>query len=47
MSTKDLEETIKDMPIEDQEVFLRLADIFEDSEETIIDYIKMNLNKGL
>lgn len=36
-------ETIKDMDIEDQEIILKLADIFEGEEDTIIEYVKKEL----
>lgn len=36
MCNNKLYETIKDMDIKDQEIILKLADIFKDEEDTII-----------
>ena len=43
MCNNKLYETIKNMDIEDQEIILKLADIFEGEEDTIIDYVKKEL----
>lgn len=36
-------EIIKDMDIEDQEIILKLADVFKGEEDTIIEYVKKEL----
>ena len=43
MCNNKLYETIKNMDIEHQEIILKLADIFEGEEDTIIEYIKKEL----
>lgn len=43
--TKDtIVETIKDLPEEQQEIILHLAEIFEGEEETILEYCKKEFN---
>lgn len=42
MSLNELNEIIKNMPIEDQEIILKLAYIFKGEEDTIIEYVKKN-----
>ncbi|CAI3542839.1 Conserved hypothetical protein [Clostridium neonatale] len=43
MCNNKLYETIKNMDIEHQEIILKLADIFEGEEDTIIEYVKKEL----
>lgn len=43
MCNNKLYETIKNMDIEYQEIILKLADIFEGEEDTIIEYVKKEL----
>ena len=43
MCNNKLYETIKNMNIEHQEIILKLADIFEGEEDTIIEYVKKEL----
>ncbi|CAI3541846.1 Conserved hypothetical protein [Clostridium neonatale] len=43
MCNNKLYETIKNMDIEDQEIILKLADIFEGEEDTIVEYVKKEL----
>ena len=43
MCSNKLYDTIKNMDIEHQEIILKLADIFEGEEDTIIEYVKKEL----
>ena len=43
MCNNKLYETIKNMDIEHQEIILKLADIFEGEEDTIVEYVKKEL----
>jgi hypothetical protein len=43
MCKNELYETIKDMNVEDQEIILKLADVFKGEEDTIIEYIEEEL----
>ena len=43
MCNNKLYETIKNMDIEDQEIIIKLADIFEGEEDTIVEYVKKEL----
>ncbi|VDG74726.1 Uncharacterised protein [Clostridium carnis] len=43
MCNNKLYDTIKNMDIEHQEIILKLADIFEGEEDTIIEYVKKEL----
>ena len=43
MCNNKLYETIKNMDIENQEIILKLAEIFKGEEDTIIEYVKKEL----
>lgn len=43
MCKNELYETIKDMDVEDQEIILKLADVFKGEEDTIIEYVEKEL----
>lgn len=43
MSENNLKEKIKDMSEDQQEIILKLADILDNEDEAIIDYVKNEL----
>ncbi len=42
---KAIIETIKDLPVDEQETILQLTEIFKGEEDTINEYLKNELNK--